>query len=152
MALDQLGLPYNQNRDLWAEVIAGLVKGRGRTLSDLTLEERKRFIDHLKKKGAKVKNPFVPSSFFAWKKGDNDQSIAAGARRPLSVTPDKLPLIRKINAILMDLGLEWAYADGIASRMGFESAIVEWCSPVEIYKIVQALSFHQAKTKRRYHG
>ena len=151
-ALEKLGLPYNANRDLWSEVISGLVKGRGRTLSELTLAERNQFIQHLKTKGAKVKKPFVPSSMSDWKKGDPEKSVTAGCRRPMTVTPDKLPLIRKINAILLDLGLEWEYADGIASQMGFKTTVVEWCTPAEIYRVCQALTFHQAKTQRRYHG
>ena len=152
MALGQLGLPYNENRAFWGDVISGLVKGPARSLSELTLFERGQFIQHLKTKGAKVKKPFVPSTMSAWKKGDPDQTVSSGTRRPMRVPEDKKPLIGKINAILLDLGLEWEYADGIASQMGFTPRRCEWCSVHELYRIAQALSFHQAKSKRRYHG
>lgn len=149
MALSQLGLPYNDNRGLWETVMSDIAKRPVSSITRLTLAERNEFIMHLKRRGARVKKPFVPSGLGAWIKGDQDREVSTGGRRPLTVPPEKRPLVGKIRAQLLDLGAEWEYADGIARQMGIDVAVVEWCDIGQLYQIAQALAYEQKRQKRR---
>lgn len=60
--------------------------------------------------------------------------------RPKTVAPDRAPLIRKIGALLADMKLPWAYADGIARQMGF-GEILQWCTPEQLRKVAAALQY-----------
>lgn len=52
--------------------------------------------------------------------------------------PERGPQLRKIEALLTDNRLSWAYADGIANRM-FKIARVAFCAPEQLGKIIAAL-------------
>ncbi|HAF00411.1 MAG TPA: GemA protein [Methylophilaceae bacterium] len=68
--------------------------------------------------------------------------------KPKHVKPNvnniKQPLIAKIAALLTDMQLSWAYADGIAKQM-FKREKVQWCNPQELRGIVAALVIKQSK-------
>jgi phage gp16-like protein len=68
----------------------------------------------------------------------------SGMHRPAS--EDKKEMLSKIEAILSDLGLSWAYADGIAKHM-FGIELVRWTDNNQTYKILQALIYHQSRRK-----
>lgn len=144
-ACGQVGLVYEENRTLWEDVMSRIAKRACRSLRQMSLGERHAFIAHLKSRGAKVKQPFVPSSLSAWQKNNPDMTVASGPGRPMSVPKEKKLLVNKINAQLVDLGLEWEYADGVAAQMGFSARFVEWCDKDQLYKIVQALAVHQRR-------
>lgn len=55
--------------------------------------------------------------------------------------PDRGPMLRKIEALLADGKLPWAYADGISKRM-FKVERVAFCAPEQLRKIIQALSYY----------
>jgi len=57
---------------------------------------------------------------------------------------DRLPLLKKIGAILGDLGKKEAYADAIARRM-FAVDAYRWCTPEQLWKIVAALEYTRNK-------
>ncbi len=52
---------------------------------------------------------------------------------------DKKAMLSKIEAILADLQLSWAYADGIARQM-FGVDLVRWCDFEQTRKVLQALT------------
>lgn len=52
--------------------------------------------------------------------------------------------IQKIEAILTNCDLPWAYADGIARRM-FGIDRLRWCDTEQLLKVTAALSYHQKK-------
>lgn len=54
--------------------------------------------------------------------------------------PDRGPMLRKIEALLADSKLPWAYADGISKRM-FKVERVAFCAPEQLRKIIQALAY-----------
>ncbi len=67
-------------------------------------------------------------------------------RAPGTVPNDKL--MGKIEALLADGRLPWAYADGIAKKMfGIES--VRFCTSPQLHKIVAALSYNQQRRRQR---
>lgn len=57
---------------------------------------------------------------------------------------DRLPMLKKIKAILNDLGKTDAYADGIAKRM-FGVDAYRWCKPEQLWKVVAALEYTRNK-------
>ena len=59
---------------------------------------------------------------------------------------DRAPLLSKIGAILADLKLSWAYADGIAKKM-FGIDRVRWLYPDQLSKVVVALIYNQKRRK-----
>ena len=64
---------------------------------------------------------------------------------PGKVADNKQPLIKKIAALLTDMQLEWAYADGIARQM-FKLDSVRFCKHEQLRKIVAALIYKQKNT------
>ena len=61
--------------------------------------------------------------------------------------PERGPQLRKIEALLADNGLSWAYADGIARRM-FKISRVAFCAPEQLWKIISALSYMAQRRKK----
>ncbi len=63
-------------------------------------------------------------------------------------TPEraKAPMMRKIGAILNELNLTWAYADGIARRM-FGVDKVDWVHPDQLHAVVTALVKKQQRER-----
>lgn len=57
-------------------------------------------------------------------------------------------LLSKIEAQILDMGLSWRYADGIAERM-FKIDLVEFCDVTKLQKIVTALAYHQKRFKKK---
>jgi len=57
---------------------------------------------------------------------------------------EKQPMLKKIAAILGDLGLQWRYADGIGRQM-FGIASVSWCTQDQLHKVVAALEYQRKK-------
>ena len=75
---------------------------------------------------------------------------AAYPGRPRNMdNEDRGPLLRKIEALLSDQHLPWAYADGIARKM-FQVDKVQWCKPDQLHKVVAALSYRARRKGRVY--
>lgn len=90
---------------------------RVRSAADLDHAGRQAVLDHLKARG--FKTPSKPD-----------------------VTSIKRPLIAKIGALLADMKLSWAYAEGIAKQM-YRRDKLAWCTPQELRGIVAALAKRQ---------
>lgn len=57
---------------------------------------------------------------------------------------EKRALLGTIGALLADMKLPWAYADGIAKRV-CKVEKVRWCVPEQLLKVVAALVYHQKR-------
>lgn len=118
----ELGFDDDTYRDvLWR------VTGK-RSCSDMSIAELKAVIADMQKAGFKVKP--------AKKHG----------KKP-DVTAHKKELIRKIEAMLADMSLPWAYADGMAQNM-FKVAKVQWLGEDKLRRLMQALAVYQRRQKR----
>lgn len=62
------------------------------------------------------------------------------------VAKAKQALIGKIGALLADMQLSWAYADGIAKQM-YKREKLQWCKPPELRGIITALIKKQGAKK-----
>lgn len=75
-----------------------------------------------------------------------------GSSRPsgmhVPATWERAPQLSKIGAILADLGLPWAYADGIARQM-FKVNLVRWLYPDQLQAVMVALIKKQEKARWR---
>lgn len=116
IAKAQLGLDDGTYRDmLWA-------LARVRSAKDLDHAGRAKVLRHLKNSGFKPAAPKAPTP-----------------GRPRNIdSADRGPLLQKVEAMLLDEGREWAYADAIAQRMcGVQT--VAFCEPHQLHKIVAAM-------------
>ncbi len=69
------------------------------------------------------------------------------AQKPIGPISSKDRLLKKIDAILADLGLKRGYVDAIARNM-FGIDVVSWCDANQLHKIVAALMYHQKRRKK----
>lgn len=67
-------------------------------------------------------------------------------RTRVSVPQTKARITAKIAAIREELGLSWAYVDGIAKKMHGVDAI-EWCTPDQLHAVLKAMIYHQKRKK-----
>lgn len=102
-----------------------------RSAADLDSKQRWAVIKHLKARGYRSRHKSAKAS------GMNT-----------TTAPDRAPLLSKIGAIIADLGLPWAYADGMANRM-FGVDRVRWLRPDQLHKVTAALIYHQKRTYKR---
>lgn len=60
----------------------------------------------------------------------------------------KRPLMKKLEAIILDMGLDWPYVDAIAkSRFKVDKA--QWLEPGPLRKLVQMMATHQKRTLKK---
>ena len=125
MAANELGMDTgdkNENSEyrsmLWTVA-------RVRSAAGLDWAGRKKVLDHLKARGAKLRAP-----------------------RP-APAKDKAPLVAKIRALLIALDNKPdAYADGMARNM-FKVDRFEWCTPEQLGKIIAALNYSLARQHKQ---
>lgn len=127
VAKRQLGLDDATYRDvLW-------VVGKVRSAADMDGYGRQRLIDHFKARG------------FTTTPGKKRKRAPGAPRR------DRVKLMSKVEALLADMKLEWAYADGIAKRM-FKIDSVRFCNGEQLHKIVAALVYQQRRRQETDHA
>ena len=72
-------------------------------------------------------------------------------RRAAGLPRSKREIMRKLEAILLDLGLPWAYVDSIAhKRFGVDT--VQWLDPDDLRRVLQMMIYHQKREERRTHA
>jgi phage gp16-like protein len=78
------------------------------------------------------------------KPGGRGKSSYGGRGRPYYGKTTKAEHLQAIGKALEDLDKSWAYAEGVAKRMGF-AAKLEWCSAEQIHKVQVALNYEVRK-------
>ena len=135
IALKQLGIDDETYRDILYKITGQ------RSAASLDETERGKVLKHFKalgfKPAPKDKGPYKSFHRSAKKSGMH-----------VSPAEDRAPLLSKIGAILADLKLPWAYADGMARKM-FGVDRVRWLKPEQLYKLVAALSYHQKRAQNK---
>ncbi|WP_425640691.1 gp16 family protein [Marinomonas gallaica] len=105
-----------------------------RSAKDLTEAERGELLERFKQLG------FVPKK---------PQNKATNKTLPWGNRPNpnanREPPMGKIEALLVDNNLPWAYADGIAKQM-FKVEKVDWLERGQLRKVVAALAVHSSNT------
>jgi phage gp16-like protein len=127
VAKAQLKLDEEAYRDLLLSVTGK------RSASSLNWQGRKKMIDHFKKLGFKVMAP------------------KAGRALP-QVGADRMPRMRKIEALLADAGRSWAYADGVAKKLFATTTKVErieFCDGEHLTKVIAALMFDAKRREEK---
>jgi len=65
-------------------------------------------------------------------------------RKPRGLPDGKAATMKKIEAIILDMGLSWAYVDSIAKkRFGVDA--VQWLEYEELRKVLQMMIIHQKR-------
>jgi phage gp16-like protein len=72
-------------------------------------------------------------------------------RKPQGLPGGKAGAMKKIEAILLDLGLSWKYADAIAKKR-FNVDAVQWLDDEGVRKIMQMMIYHQKRQKAKETG
>jgi len=128
IAKAQLGLDDGTYRDMLWTV------GRVRSAADLDHAGRRAVIEHLRKRGFKkaLKASEAPRDH---------------GRKPI-VTPDRQPLVNKLEALLADAGRPWNYAGSMAKRM-FKIDQLEWATAEHLRGLVAALERDRRRRARR---
>lgn len=84
------------------------------------------------------------------KLGFQTTSKTRSQRKVSNLPKDKKQLMKKLEAIILDMDLSWAYVDGIA-RKRFKVDAAQWLGGEELFKLVQMMAVYQ-KRKRRAHA
>jgi len=121
IAKAQLGMDEDTYRDMLFTI------AKVRSSRELTTAARLRVLQHLQEKGWKKMLP-------ARMQRGKSPATAAG----------KAALMSKIAALLTELQLPWAYANGICRQM-FRVERVDWCTDRQLHKIVAALIYKTRK-------
>lgn len=126
IAKAQLGLDDGTYRDmLWAVA-------RVKSAKDLDHAGRARVLAHLVASGFKAAPPKAPT-----------------AGRPHNMDDEQRgPMLRKIEALLLDAGRSWPYAHGMARHM-FNVDDVSFCHPGNLHRIVAALELDKKRRGQR---
>ena len=78
------------------------------------------------------------------KLGFKSKSKTRASRKINSVPKEKKQLMRKLEAIILDMDLTWNYVDAIA-RSRFKVDAVQWLNSGDLYKLVQMMVIHQKR-------
>lgn len=149
-AFNDLGLPYQNNRDTWVSMAGGVIGRTLKGLSDMTLQERRNVIDYLNKKygftgKARLYNPRIHRSQNDWQKGD-PETTPKNVSRPIQVDPVRMPLVKKIHALLTKYKKPWGYVDAIAKkRFGVDR--VEFLGLEDLTKVTQMLIVYDKRRR-----
>lgn len=107
-----------------------------RSTSVMDYAQRKRVIDHLVARGARIapaKRPRAPDPLWAWVN---------------NAAPAKRAMLRKIAVMLREAEREKGYVDAIARTM-FKIDRVEFCAPDQLHRIVKALVYDQRRRQAK---
>jgi phage gp16-like protein len=69
-------------------------------------------------------------------------------RNVKNLPASKRELMRKLEAIILDMNLSWAYVDGIAKKR-FQVDKAQWLDPEPLRKLLQMMIIHQKRTQRK---
>jgi len=117
VAKAQVGMTDDEYRDLLASVGAASSK-------DLTTQSFVALMTRFEKMGFKT--------------------TSARRRKPKGLPRGKAATMQKIEAIILDIGLSWAYVDGIA-RKRFGVDAVQWLEYEDLRKVLQMMVIHQKR-------
>lgn len=70
------------------------------------------------------------------------------SRKTDNLPRGKSALMKKLEAILLDMGLDWPYVDSIA-KSRFKVERVQWLEPAPLRKLVQMMAMHQKRTMEK---
>jgi phage gp16-like protein len=70
-------------------------------------------------------------------------------KRNIRNLPDgKKKIMSKLEAIILDMDLSWAYVDSIAKRR-FGADTVQWLKTEDLYKVLQMMISHQSRHPKK---
>ena len=116
IAKAQLGL----DEDTYRAMLWGVA--RVKSARDLDHAGRQKVLDHLKACGFKSRAPSTPTP-----------------GRPRNMDhPERGPMLRKVEALLLSAGRDWGYCNGMCKRM-FSVDDVSFCHEGQLHKLVAAL-------------
>jgi phage gp16-like protein len=110
--------------------------GRERSAANLDYAARRRVIDHMVARGARIlpaKRPRAKDPAWDWVN---------------NAAPAKQAMLRKIAVMLKQADREKAYADAVARNM-FKVDRIEFCRPDQLHQVVKAFVYDQRRRAER---
>lgn len=126
-AMLRAGLPYEANKDVWLKLATDL---SGRTvagLSEMTLFERHKLINHFQQRGYRIFAPSVPDLVRGWKKGDPDVEY--------EFRPDGDPQVRMVVAMWVEMGYAVKTLRGLCWKL-YKKDDPRWLTAGELGQLV----------------
>ncbi|MBU8910673.1 MAG: regulatory protein GemA [Desulfobacterales bacterium] len=80
--------------------------------------------------------------------GFRTTSKTRSVRKVNNLPETKTQVMKKIEAIILDMGLSWAYVDSIAQKR-FNVETAQWLETDDLFKVLQMMVIHQKRIKRR---
>ena len=120
VAKKQTGMSEEEYRDL----LSGVGVSTSKDLNNKTFGE---VMDRFKELGFKPK-----------RSGRNTNNLPGS----------KSALMKKLEAIILDMDLDWSYVDAIA-KSRFKVDRAQWLEPGPLRKLVQMMVIHQKRTQKR---
>ncbi len=68
-------------------------------------------------------------------------------RKMAGLPMSKRDIMAKLEAILLDMDLPWAYVDGIA-RKRFDVDTVQWLEAGDLHKVLKMMIYHQNRKQK----
>jgi phage gp16-like protein len=69
-------------------------------------------------------------------------------RKTSGLPKSKKALMKKLEAIILDMNLTWAYVDSIAKKR-FQVDRAQWLKPPELHKLVIMMQYHSNRKKKK---
>lgn len=129
------GLPYHDNKEVWLSLMTEILKRPVTGLSDLSLGERQKLINHFQKKGVKLFSPMVPANVRNWKKGDEEVEYE------FRVEDD--PQVRMIYGMWAEMGYAQKTLRGLCFRR-FKKDDPRWLTDEELNQLVRIVKYRAA--------
>ncbi len=135
------GLPYQEYKSDWLAIASQIAKRPIASISEMTLWERGRLLDHLQSRGVRLYTPGVPEEMKEWKKGDPDMERTYGQSDDSQ--------IRYIEALWANMGYRRKTLWGLCFKL-FKKERPEWLTMKQLCHLVNVVE-QKAKSKRMWH-
>ncbi|SDU27203.1 regulatory protein GemA [Desulfobacula phenolica] len=80
--------------------------------------------------------------------GFRTTSKTRSKRKVGNLPKGKKQLMKKLEAIILDMDLTWAYVDGIAKKR-FKVDAAQWLDGEDLFKLVQMMVIHQKRQNKK---
>lgn len=127
IGLKQLGIDKAKDQELYETTLFNLVGHK--SLADMSMPDMDKVIDHLKSSGC---------VFTHKKHGKKPHNIESSS--------DSAPKLKKIEALLSEMGKPWKYANTTVKNM-FGKDDITFCTQKELLKVIAALQIHANRKK-----
>ena len=131
------GYPYHEDKVVWLNLMTEISGRPIAGLSELTLGERQKLINHFQRKGMRIFSPAVPANVRNWKKGDRDIEY--------EFREEDDPQLRMVYAVWAEMGYRQKTLRGLCLKL-FRRDDPRWLNDEQIRHLAQIV---RARAERK---